>query len=196
MQFKEALTVKPAAWMIALSAASLAGAPALADEGQAEGADAPQQWHVMISLYESVQKNSCGDRIYKVSTAEPIVIDGPDTITVNHINTVVGEWIAHLRTVSPAAWRMVNGDTGDHVTDVYFRRSHEEAVRAFTRDGHLEREPGCWGSVLMKHPVESFAFSAPADFVKWEFGQEPPPPPGVGGVARDLAPIPGLAKRD
>ena len=50
MQFKEALTVKPAAWMIALSVASLAGTPALADEGQAQGADAPQQSNMLWLL--------------------------------------------------------------------------------------------------------------------------------------------------
>lgn len=187
--------MKSTAWMIALFAASLASTPALAADDQMQPAGA-QQWYVMISLYESVTQNSCGDQIYKVSTKEPIVIGGPDTITVNHINAVVGEWKAHLRTASPSAWRMINGESGGHLTDVYFRRSSEDAVRAFTRDGHLSREPGCWGSVLLKHPVDSFAFSAPTDFVLHEYGQDPPPPPGVVGDPRELAPIPGLAKRD
>lgn len=177
--------------------------PKLNEAGAAKTASAQpdqavpaQSWHVMISLYESMSDNSCGSQIFKVSTADPIVVQGPDTITVNHINRVVAEWKAHLRDTSPQIWRSIHGDTGAHLTDVYFRRSDEAARRAFARDGHLAREPGCWGSVLVKSPVDRFAFSAPGDFVLHTFGQEPPPPPEAAGVARELPKIPGLASRD
>lgn len=197
------LTATIAAFVAATPAASFALSPELS--GASEPRDsaakpddqsATHSWHVMISLYESMTDNSCGSNVYKVSTADPIVIEGPDTITVNHINRVVAEWKAHLREKSPSAWRMIHGDTGAHLTDVYFRRSDEDARKAFARDGHLAREPGCWGSVLVKSPVENFAFSKPADFVLHTFGQEPPPPPEAAGIARELPKIPGLASRN
>jgi len=198
--------LKTAAFMSAIVAGFMASAPthaaspALSNQIEQEQAASQQpqgqSWYVMISLYESMTQNSCGSRLYKVSTADPIVVQGPDTITINHINAVVGEWMNHLREMSPAAFRRVNGDTGEHLTDVYFRRSEEDARKAFTRDGHLRREPGCWGSVLIKSPVESFAFDAPSDFILHEFGQEPPPPPEAAGIARELPKIPGLASRN
>ena len=170
--------------------------PAPAPEPSIPDIKGEQTWYVMISLYESIERNSCGRQLFKVITGDPITVEGPDTITINHINAVVGEWMAYLRDHSPRSYEGIHGATGDHLTDVYFRRSDEEVRRAFRNDGHLAREPGCWGSVLVKQPTQRFQFPVTQEFVRHEFGQEPLPPPGVSGVARDLPAIPGVAARN
>lgn len=142
-------------------------------------------WHVMIAVYEPYGPARCESWVYKVSTHDPMVIEGPPVITQKHADYVVNAWLAHLQDRSPTAFNWINGASGNHMNEIYFRPTEAEARAAFKADGHMVRDTDCPGSVLLKHGVEKFAFSAPADFTAPDFGEAPAAPPAAQLAATD-----------
>lgn len=125
----------------------------------------------MIATYEPSSPKTCDSWVYKVTTNDPIVLHGPETITQEHADTVISAWLAFLRARSPTAYRWINGATGEHANEIYFRASQDEARAAFAADGHQERDKSCAGSVIYKQGISKFAFDPPADFASPNFGK-------------------------
>jgi len=142
-------------------------------------------WHVMMAIYEPYGPARCESWVYKVSTHDPMVIQGPPVITQKHADYVVNAWLAYLEERSPTAFNWINGASGNHINEIYFRTTEAEARAAFKADGHMVRDTDCPGSVLLKHGVDKFAFTAPADFTAPDFGEAPAAPPAPQLAAKD-----------
>lgn len=189
---------KLAAPAIALSLAAFS-APAFAQTAPSEenGAwsweklesDKPKTWYVMIAVHQAVGPAGCDTYRYKVSTVEPIVIQGPPQVRAAHGDELAAWWMMYVRDRAPTPYRWLTTSAGHEPPEVYFRETREEAMQAFREDGHLRQSRSCSGSKLVGLRTRNFKFTPPPGFVRTEFGNEPAPQ-GVT-VARDLSPAPG-----
>ena len=151
--------------------------------------DAPKTWYVMIAVEQAVGPSGCDTYRYKVSTVEPIVIQGPPEVRPAHADEISAWWMIHVRRNAPTAYRWLTTDVGHEPPEVYFRESREEAFAAFRKDGHLRKSRSCSGSMLVGLGTSRFHFEAPLDFTKTEFG-EVVVPHGVT-VAREMDSVAG-----
>lgn len=144
-------------------------------------------WYVMLAIYEPRDLQRCESWAYKVSTHDPIVIKGPDTITPDHAQAVVNAWLSYLNARSPTAYQWINGAAGNHRNEIYFRKTEAEARADFAADGHLKRDKSCGGSVLLTHGVSKFRFVPSKDFTSPTFSLAPKPVSQYAGKVRDMA---------
>ncbi|MEM6827842.1 MAG: hypothetical protein AAF553_07840 [Pseudomonadota bacterium] len=158
-------------------------APAKEEEEAPEAASEAKTWYVMLAVYEPRTVDRCTSWVYKVSTNDPMEIKGPETITPAHADAVINAWLGYLRARSPTAYKWINGSTGNHVNEIYFRDSEKEARRDFAAGGHMERDTSCGGSVLLKHGVSKFRFVPSEDFLREDFGAPKGPPPELAEAA-------------
>jgi hypothetical protein len=173
----------------------VAGAPSYAPV--AAETDVPSQskietrtWHVMIAIEQSLGPQGCDVWRYKVSTSDPIAIEGPMDVSPAHADAVVSEWLLYLHEHSPSAYRWINGPHGHDRPQVYFRKSRAEAIAAFRRDGHFEHDRNCKRSALLKHGTSKFQFVPPPGFFGEDIAEEPVTRSAT--VTRDIGKIPGL----
>lgn len=182
--------------IIAGLALAFAGTHALAQEASPETVEeteapteGPKVWYVMIAVEQAVGPRGCRPWHYKISTARPIVIEGPPEVRPRHADEVAAWWMIHLRHHSSEAFRWLAGPDGHEPAAVYFRESAEEVVEAFRADGHLRLQKTCTGSKLIAQSTAGFRFVPPEGFTQTDFGFEPVPETAT--VARDLPRIPG-----
>lgn len=182
--------------IIAALALVLAGTGALAQdqvvEADANAQQAGTTWYALIAIRQNPGPEGCNSYIYKVSTVEPIMFEGPRDFTSAHADELVASWMMYLHDRSPTAYRWINGPAGYESPKVYVRESADEVMQAFREDGHLVRDRRCPGSVLLTHGTSKFRFDPPVDFAEASFGSTPRPDPAEGLVVRELAKIPGL----
>lgn len=151
-------------------------------------------WYVMIAIEQALGPRGCQGWRYKVSMAEPLVIEGPSQVSGFHADELVSAWMLHLNESSPTAYKWLNGLYGHDSPQVYFRQSREEAIEAFREDGHLKLNRTCERSALVAHGTAKFAFDPPEGFDDPDFGGAPVRIEGM--VTRQLAKIPGLPTRN
>ncbi|MDJ0978807.1 MAG: hypothetical protein QNI87_09735 [Erythrobacter sp.] len=161
--------------------------PSAAPEPAPDHAEASKTWYVMLAIYEPYDPERCKKPVYKVSTYDPIIFDGPSAISQAHANAVVGAWLGYLRDRSPTAYKWINGPTGNHVNEIYFRESEEEARQAFASDGHMKRDTNCTGSVLYRQGTSKFRFVPSDAFKRADFGAEPRPTEPTAAPAKEIA---------
>lgn len=149
-----------------------------------------KRWYVMLAIYEPRDPARCESWAYKVSTHDPMVIDGPETITPDHAQAVVNAWLSYLNARSPTAYQWINGASGNHRNEIYFRETEAKVRADFAADGHLERDKSCGGSVLLTHGVSKFRFVPSRDFTSPTFSLAPKPVSEYAGKVREIANVP------
>lgn len=150
----------------------------------ASKSDGPKTWYVMISVEQAVGRQGCDTYHYKVSTVEPIVIQGPPEVRRAHADELTAWWMLHIAQQRPLAYRWLTTDAGHKPAQIYFRESEEEALEAFREDGGLRKSRRCIQSRLVPMRTNRFQFNAPVGFTKVDFGFEAAPQDAV--VAREL----------
>lgn len=170
-------------------------APATQEDKAPETAAVGKKWYVMLAVYEPRTVDRCTSWVYKVSTNDPMEIKGPEVIAPAHADAVVNAWLGYLRARSPTAYKWINGSTGNHVNEIYFRETEEEARRDFAAGGHMERDTSCGGSVLLKHGVSKFKFAPSEDFLRADFGTPKATTPEMADAAAQTAQDPEPSTR-
>ncbi|MEM7780593.1 MAG: hypothetical protein AAF697_09410 [Pseudomonadota bacterium] len=161
------------------------------EEGRVRAAeDGITTWHALIAISQVRGPRSCDTQTFKVSTADPITFEGPETLTAYHADELVEQWMHYLHDNSPRAWRWFNGPNGYASPQVYFRNTAEDAIEAFRADGHLRRDRACFREVLVKHATANFDFEPPVSFAESDFGLVEDTSDAV--VVRELDKIPGV----
>lgn len=151
--------------------------------------NAAKTWYVMIAVEQAVGPAGCDTFRYKVSTVEPIVIEGPPQVRGAHGDELASWWMMYVRERAPLPYRWLTTSAGHEPPQVYFRESAEEAMKAFRADGHLRNNRSCSGSKLVALRTKAFHFTPPPGFVTSEFGNEVAPQDVT--VSRDLNRVPG-----
>ncbi|MEO1046855.1 MAG: hypothetical protein AAFW59_00855 [Pseudomonadota bacterium] len=182
----------------ALTSVALAAEPTPQTSAEAEPAPAKEEedtkpaelgkiWYVMLAVYEPRTVDRCTSWVYKVSTNDPMEIKGPEVIAPAHADAVVNAWLGYLRARSPTAYKWINGSTGNHVNEIYFRETEDEARRDFAAGGHMERDTSCGGSVLLKHGVSKFKFAPSEAFLRADFGASKAPNAEIADASAQTA---------
>ena len=186
--FPMALSLLACAFLAAPAAAQTAEEEPKAWNWESPDKDAPKTWYAMISIEQNLGPEGCDVHHYKVSTREPIKLQGPPKIRPAHGAELAAWFMAHLRETSPTAHSWFHTDAGHKPAQVYFRESAGEVMKAFAADGHFKRDRTCYGSVLAIVRTSNFHFAPPPEYLSVNFGNEPLPQNMT--VTRDLAPVP------
>lgn len=120
-------------------------------------------WYAMINISEDRGATACEGGYFSISTKKPIVLEGPDKITIEHADALTTAWLAHMENRSPTVYYKIGDPALRRVPEVYFRATPDEVMRAFAKDGHLAIPRMCKAKVLVKLPVKSFDFTGFAE---------------------------------